>query len=1267
MKLTESSNDIPYFVNSYIEAQNRFNAGVDGKRGIASAIYPAQSTDLGNADFPYRQIIRGDGACYLNACLVGILNKCVGDEKKLQEFKANLNIKYPSTNDIINQIELRAKIDSDGTSQNGLDRKKLNQMLQDKENQNLGTQLAKEILISKHQELIDNYNKNKAKLEDVIKESESNKTKYTENYLDAFNEYIKTSDGLALLDKTPPTFDENYERNVKIMKDHFQKIHYHQNSKNDPDKNNPFKILRGLAGNPSEDEDKRGIFESITNKINNIQKEIANKEGYKNLILSVINNNNFATSYEEDMLFRIAEELTEGMGSNGGKLIIQSFVRLALEDTSFQEDYNIDRIYLINLDGNAHFDLMYNKGDPICAELESQDNQATQTREDKKINEQQERSKLITEIKELKKNSQNVSKDLINEILNDNKLEDVNLARLKLLKSIYEASTLAFEEIIKNEGPDQELFEAYFQAIKEGDQATQDENLHTNFPESVQELEDKIKTDIIIGKQLEIFNQLFEQNRVKKDNKQNLKEHVELGMDWWVFPGYTDNHDQDKFTATEEIYKLLARDQKYCQRYKTFIYQYMDSFDIDEEITHKIRFSKLVESLIGMTNNGERTLAGFTQKEQDILFITVNNFYKEKGGEGLIYNENYTKHFQNLEKIAGESKEIDRNQWIPSAREKLRARLELGKGETSSGAINKRTKKPIFEKDKRLDKDQQDDFLERSNPYSLNNKIGCGRLTDTIEGLEASYPFCHFRITHDPIAMRDNTSPIAKVKPIDKAEYLKHPPITAICIDYPDYRNRAELPESKELKGIYKQKTLETLTLYDKLEVDHLVKHGDGMGVFLKQTDINGKRENRSNEIISYAFKDYLDGFFEAVTEFYDTNPQATLKKITFVTPDEVLERIFNEKLNEFKSNTSNSKILDSVEFKQDKAGPRFNSSKYYEQGAKKLGMTIAPNGDKKFLGGALNKGNVLEELITLLSDMASIGNPVFNPNVLNIIDPATLKMEAGANVVTPASELKTLTPLSPLLPEPTAEKISSASVVSQINNPDSSTSASPTSTLPPSTSPDFSFSCNDVGSEKIIKFKIKDPEVSDENLAGSSGGVGKFDYIKQLSAEETYNEGDYNEELERENILNLLKEASDATQKKFQGLDDNFFIAVMKVASENLGISRIEEEKFNACFDTALKKIDQSLDATKYKLEEGNTLHKIAKYFSANFQELSMKNKYLTARPGVPENTINPIGRRLFRVCTEENINAFKEKLNSPSPSPENPELKAHLFQRMK
>ena len=688
-----------------------------------------------------------------------------------------------------------------------------------------------------------------------------------------------------------------------------------------------------------------------------------------------------------------------------------------------------------------------------------------------------------------------------------------------------------------------------------------------------------VKVSIITSRQKEIYDNLFDNGIV--NNKEALKVHVHPGMDWWVFPGFTNRvNEPDKFTATPEIYQQLATDKEYCKRYKTFIYQYINSFDKGEEITHTPRFFKLVESLVGMTNNGKRLLSGFTQKEQDILFIAVNNFSeeKEKGGKGFVSDVNYTHHFNNLKNIATDSTEIGRDDWINSAREKLRARLELNQGETSSGAIKKRMNEPIFDKNTRLDQDQKKDFYNRSAIYSRQNKFGCGTFEEVIGGQNVSYPFCHFRITHDPIAISDNTTYIDKVQSIDKAEYLKHPPITAICIDYPDYRLDETLPLPENLRKTYKQKTLETLTLYNNLEVDHLVKQGDGMGVFLKNIQMqHDPDKTRDSLIVETAFGNYLDGFFEAITEFYQKNPNATLKKITFVTPDEALERIFNEKLIAFKKDGSNSETLRALEIKQDKAGPRFNSSKYYEQGAKKLGMTIAPNDNKEFLGAALDGGNVLEEQIALLSDMASIGGS-FNPNVTKKL--SFFKDNAGED-------------------------------------------------------------CGNLfyHDSKIIAFH--------NNI------YTKFDYNKRLDTGETFASQEFSKDKEQAKILELLTIAKNSTNNKFSTTFGNdFFVAVMKVASKNHGIASIDKKTFDKDFEIALQNLNPSSRTPNYN--QIPNLHEIAKDFSANFQELSRQNNYFTAREG-ENGKINETGRRLFRVCTEENIEKFQLRIER-SPQLPNP-----------
>jgi len=158
-----------------------------------------------------------------------------------------------------------------------------------------------------------------------------------------------------------------------------------------------------------------------------------------------------------------------------------------------------------------------------------------------------------------------------------------------------------------------------------------------------------------------------------------------------------------------------------------------------------------------------------------------------------------------------------------------------------------------------------------------------------------------------------------------------------------------------------------------------------------------------------------------------------------------------------------------------------------------------------------------------------------------------------------------------------------------------------------------------------------------------------KFDYNKKLKSDEQYIPENYTKEKEQEKILAMLTKAKDATLERFpnSNLDDNFFIAVMKVASQNRGIARIDNQKFNQDFTNALKEIDPRLSEKKYlnSTTPLESLQQIAQFFSANFQILSKADNYLTAREG-KDGQINPIGRRLFRVCTKENIQKFQQQL---------------------
>jgi hypothetical protein len=187
-----------------------------------------------------------------------------------------------------------------------------------------------------------------------------------------------------------------------------------------------------------------------------------------------------------------------------------------------------------------------------------------------------------------------------------------------------------------------------------------------------------------------------------------------------------------------------------------------------------------------------------------------------------------------------------------------------------------------------------------------------------------------------------------------------------------------------------------------------------------------------------------------------------------------------------------------------------------------------------------------------------------------------------------------------------------------------------------------------------IIKFKIR----SGAGKATDASSPDKFHYNKEPDQLEIiplnkdsikYLSENYTIEKEQEKILKLLKEASTDTIKTFSSaklesakLDKDFFIAVMKVASKNHGITSIESEKdFKKALKEALKEVNTASEK-KYDSQEAKELNKIAKYFSAKFQRLSEKDGYLTAREG-RGNEVNKTPRRLFRVCTEENIQAFQ------------------------
>ena len=176
---------------------------------------------------------------------------------------------------------------------------------------------------------------------------------------------------------------------------------------------------------------------------------------------------------------------------------------------------------------------------------------------------------------------------------------------------------------------------------------------------------------------------------------------------------------------------------------------------------------------------------------------------------------------------------------------------------------------------------------------------------------------------------------------------------------------------------------------------------------------------------------------------------------------------------------------------------------------------------------------------------------------------------------------------------------------------------------------------------KEIINFKVKSDNESIED---------KFHYNKEPDQSEIiplnedsikYLSENYTKEKEQKKILDLLQKASTDTIKTFSdaNLDKDFFIAVMNVASKNHGITTIKGEKE---FEKVLEELNPPLRTGQYTPKVVDTLYKIAKYFSAKFQNLSEKDGYLTARKG-RGTEVNKTPRRLFRVCTKENIQAFQ------------------------
>ncbi|MBL6665360.1 MAG: ankyrin repeat domain-containing protein, partial [Rickettsiales bacterium] len=141
-----------WFAPSYRHACNVYEQS--SPPPIASPIFPvaqgynfhlAENEDRFKRLFPFHQKIRGDGACYFNSCITGILNQCVGNSELWKTVRKNL-----IDNGFINIAE------AIGDENSTLTRQHVNSLLQVKGDNNIVRQLSEAVLPPQHQLFIEN-------------------------------------------------------------------------------------------------------------------------------------------------------------------------------------------------------------------------------------------------------------------------------------------------------------------------------------------------------------------------------------------------------------------------------------------------------------------------------------------------------------------------------------------------------------------------------------------------------------------------------------------------------------------------------------------------------------------------------------------------------------------------------------------------------------------------------------------------------------------------------------------------------------------------------------------------------------------------------------------------------------------------------------------------------------------------------------------------------------------------------------------------------
>ncbi len=162
----------------------------------------------------------------------------------------------------------------------------------------------------------------------------------------------------------------------------------------------------------------------------------------------------------------------------------------------------------------------------------------------------------------------------------------------------------------------------------------------------------------IIAQQKTIHDSLFTPAKAGEGltsvQKAEIRTHATgRGIDWEVFPSSSVANPEksvmagvdQKWVRTEQmgtlnaaktlakgaaVYDILAKNPEYCKNYVDCVRKYIASHGPTDTV-YSARFDKVVESLIGLTGNNIRLLAGINSATQDALFQELREFQIDRG------------------------------------------------------------------------------------------------------------------------------------------------------------------------------------------------------------------------------------------------------------------------------------------------------------------------------------------------------------------------------------------------------------------------------------------------------------------------------------------------------------------------------------------------------------------------------------------------------------------------------------------------------------